>query len=170
MEEEYFSESVREKLIIAGADEISRHGLTNFSLRRVAAACNISCAAPYKHFKNKEELILEIMKKTVFEKDTILPLLQQSKERFRQMFINSGHGASVMRIGAHTSARPDVESYGGWWTQADDMKATLRLISLGRFNVKELIEETHLPEECAEVYARLAKNPTFPIVQFDWTL
>ena len=62
MEEEYFSESVREKLIIAGADEISRHGLTNFSLRRVAAACNISCAAPYKHFKNKEELILEIIR------------------------------------------------------------------------------------------------------------
>ena len=62
MEEEYFSESVKDKLIIAGAEEISRNGISNFSLRRVAAACNISCAAPYKHFKNKEELILEIIR------------------------------------------------------------------------------------------------------------
>ncbi len=62
MEEEYFSDSVRDKLIIAGAEEISRHGMTNFSLRRVAAACNISCAAPYKHFKNKEDFILEIIR------------------------------------------------------------------------------------------------------------
>ena len=53
MEEEYFSDTVRDKLIIAGADEISRYGMTNFSLRRVAATCNVSCAAPYKHFKNK---------------------------------------------------------------------------------------------------------------------
>ncbi|MBQ9085841.1 MAG: zinc-binding alcohol dehydrogenase [Clostridia bacterium] len=79
------------------------------------------------------------------------------------------HIPGITMVGAHTSARPDIESHDGWWTQADDMKATLRLISLGRFNVKELIEETHLPEECAEVYARLAKSPTFPIVQFDWT-
>lgn len=62
MEEVYYSDTVKDKLIIAGADEISRHGMTNFSLRRVAAACNVSCAAPYKHFKNKEDFILEIIR------------------------------------------------------------------------------------------------------------
>ncbi|MBQ3489075.1 MAG: TetR/AcrR family transcriptional regulator [Clostridia bacterium] len=62
MENEYISDTVRDKLIIEGANEISRNGIANFSLRRVAAACNISCAAPYKHFKNKEELILEIVR------------------------------------------------------------------------------------------------------------
>jgi AcrR family transcriptional regulator len=62
MEEEYFSETLRDRLIIAGADEISRYGMTNFSLRRVAATCNVSCAAPYKHFKNKEDFILEIIR------------------------------------------------------------------------------------------------------------
>lgn len=55
-------ESLRERLIIAGTDEISRYGIANFSLRRVAAACNTSCAAPYKHFKNKEEFIIEIVR------------------------------------------------------------------------------------------------------------
>ncbi len=54
-------ESLRDRLIIAGIDEIAEHGITDFSLRRVAAACNTSCAAPYKHFKNKDELILEII-------------------------------------------------------------------------------------------------------------
>jgi len=62
MESEYISDTVKDKLIIEGANEISRHGIANFSLRRVALACNISCAAPYKHFKNKEELILEIVR------------------------------------------------------------------------------------------------------------
>jgi AcrR family transcriptional regulator len=62
MEEEYFSDTLRDKLIIAGASEISRYGISNFSLRRVASACNISCAAPYKHFKNKDEFILEIIR------------------------------------------------------------------------------------------------------------
>lgn len=62
VESEYISDTVKDKLIIEGANEISRHGIANFSLRRVAAACNISCAAPYKHFKNKEELILEIVR------------------------------------------------------------------------------------------------------------
>ena len=62
MEDEYFSDTVRDRLIVAGADEISQYGLHNFSLRRVASACNISCAAPYKHFKNKEEFILEIIR------------------------------------------------------------------------------------------------------------
>jgi threonine dehydrogenase-like Zn-dependent dehydrogenase len=48
------------------------------------------------------------------------------------------------------------------------MKATLRLISLGRFNVNKLIDETYTPDKAPEVYARLASEPSFPIVQFDW--
>lgn len=57
MEEEFGSASVREQLITAGIAELEAHGVADFSLRRVACACNISCAAPYKHFKSKEALI-----------------------------------------------------------------------------------------------------------------
>lgn len=52
--------SVREQLIIAGIEELENHGVADFSLRRVAASCNVSCAAPYKHFESKENLIAEI--------------------------------------------------------------------------------------------------------------
>ncbi len=53
---------LRDRLIVAGLSEIEQHGVSGFSLRRVASACGTSCAAPYKHFKNKDELILEIIR------------------------------------------------------------------------------------------------------------
>ena len=55
-------DKTREHLLVAGIQEIEKHGLAEFSLRRVAAACGVSCAAPYKHFKNKDEFVLEIIK------------------------------------------------------------------------------------------------------------
>ena len=57
MDEELGSASVREQLIVAGISELEVHGVTDFSLRRVASSCNISCAAPYKHFKSKEAFV-----------------------------------------------------------------------------------------------------------------
>jgi AcrR family transcriptional regulator len=54
-------ETVKEKLITAGIKELQNHGAADFSLRRVATACNVSCAAPYKHFKSKEDFIAEIL-------------------------------------------------------------------------------------------------------------
>lgn len=53
--------STREKLILAGMDEITSYGLQGFSLRRVAANCGVSCAAPYKHFADKQELFNQMV-------------------------------------------------------------------------------------------------------------
>ena len=53
--------STREKLIIAGMDDIRFHGVQGFSLRRAAAACGVSCAAPYKHFADKYELFMAMI-------------------------------------------------------------------------------------------------------------
>ena len=54
------SSAVRDRLIEAGIREIEANGLQNFSLRHVAQLCGVSCAAPYRHFKDKEEYINEI--------------------------------------------------------------------------------------------------------------
>lgn len=51
---------IRERLINAGIEEIKNNGVRDFSLRRVAEKCGVSCAAPYKHFKNKDDFILAI--------------------------------------------------------------------------------------------------------------
>lgn len=48
---------LRSELILAGIDEINTYGANDFSVRRVAAACHVSTAAPYKHFKDKKEFI-----------------------------------------------------------------------------------------------------------------
>lgn len=55
------SASLREALIFAGIEEINSHGIRGFSIRRVADACNVSCAAPYRHFKDKNGLIAAIV-------------------------------------------------------------------------------------------------------------
>lgn len=57
MEEANLEESVRTRLILAGLAEMEKHGEGDFSLRRVAKNAQVSCAAPYRHFKDKEEMI-----------------------------------------------------------------------------------------------------------------
>ena len=57
MEENVFADSVRSRLVLAGLAELEKHGAADFSLRRVAKEAGVSCAAPYRHFKDKDELI-----------------------------------------------------------------------------------------------------------------
>ena len=78
------------------------------------------------------------------------------------------HAPGITVIGAHTMARPEVESHTGWFTHRDDINAVLKLCG-GRLCLENLIEETHSPDECPEVYNRLVFDKDFPIVvQFDW--
>lgn len=51
----------RERLILAGVEELNAYGVQHFSTRRVAKACGVSCAAPYKHFKDTHAFIAEIL-------------------------------------------------------------------------------------------------------------
>lgn len=83
-------------------------------------------------------------------------------------YYNKVHGPGITLIGAHTYARPKVESHGGWWTEVDDIKAQMALHSHGRVCLSQLVEETFSPDEAPAVYTRLAENKSFPIAQFDW--
>lgn len=82
---------LREKLLTAGIDEIASHGVNGLSLRRVAAACGASCAAPYKHFKNKDDFINEIIlyvdEKWEHLSRQIAESLDDPKERIAQLCI-----------------------------------------------------------------------------------
>ncbi len=53
--------SIRERLTLAALAEVERFGFEGVSTRRVANACGVSCAAPYKHFKNKNELLVAVV-------------------------------------------------------------------------------------------------------------
>jgi len=78
------------------------------------------------------------------------------------------HGPGITLVGAHTMARPRRDSSDGWWTQHDDMKALKKLTELGRIKLSSLVDEVYSPVDAPEVYARLASQKVFPIVQFDW--
>ena len=62
MEENFTTDNVRSRLLFSGLKELETHGVSDFSLRRVAQDAGVSCAAPYRHFKDKDELIAEIIK------------------------------------------------------------------------------------------------------------
>ena len=60
-----FDEGVRERLVLFGLSELIEHGFRDFSLRRVASAAQVSCAAPYRHFKSKNELVLAVIRHVI---------------------------------------------------------------------------------------------------------
>jgi len=53
--------SIRERLTLTALAEAEAFGFEGFSMRRVARACGVSCAAPYKHFKNKNEILESVI-------------------------------------------------------------------------------------------------------------
>jgi AcrR family transcriptional regulator len=56
----YHHGDLRAELIRKGLRILDQDGYKGFSLRKVAKACNVSQTAPYRHFKDKEELISAI--------------------------------------------------------------------------------------------------------------
>ena len=56
----YHHGDLRNALIEAGIELLNETGPHQFSLRKVAARCGVSQAAPYSHFENKESLLLSM--------------------------------------------------------------------------------------------------------------
>ncbi|WP_058300245.1 TetR/AcrR family transcriptional regulator [Gorillibacterium timonense] len=56
-EKPYHHGDLRNQLIEAGIELLNEEGISGFSLRKVAARCEVSHAAPYSHFKDVKELI-----------------------------------------------------------------------------------------------------------------
>ena len=78
------------------------------------------------------------------------------------------HGPGISLIGAHTNARPNSDSYPGYWTTRDDIIALAKMTRFARLSLGDMISEVHSPSEAVEVYGRLLKEKSFPLVQFDW--
>ena len=81
------------------------------------------------------------------------------------------HCPGITLIGAHTNARPKEDSYPGWFTARDDIKAVLKLLAMGRLDFSSLSYDGNVfsPEECPAVYDRIVNDRSFPtLAQFDW--
>ena len=85
------SRNTKKTLIKAGIHELHENGFSDFSMRRVAAACGVSCAAPYRPFKDKDEFILEIFKyiarKWHMTQNIILSEYESDRDRLIEMSV-----------------------------------------------------------------------------------
>lgn len=83
--------NTRNELIRAGIRELHERGIADFSIRRVAASCGVSCAAPYRHFKNKEDFIDSIIgyinRKWYLEQNMILSEYTTTRERLVEISV-----------------------------------------------------------------------------------
>ena len=111
MEQEFIENSVRTRLILAGMSEIEKHGVNDFSLRRAALSAQVSCAAPYRHFKDKDEFISEIIKyicakwelicheiATVFEADPRRKVVELGVTNLRFWIANPNFRSVLMTV------------------------------------------------------------------------
>ncbi len=85
-------------------------------------------------------------------------------------FYQQVHRPGITIVGAHSHARPKLESCPYYWTVRDDCVAMLNFMAYGRLDATKILSEVHPPEAAPEVYGRLAANKEFPVgVLFDWT-
>lgn len=61
--EKYHHKDLKKQLIEEGSALLAEVGYNDFSLRQVSKILGVSHAAPYRHFKNKEELVVTIVEK-----------------------------------------------------------------------------------------------------------
>ncbi|MBE6602004.1 MAG: zinc-binding alcohol dehydrogenase [Ruminococcaceae bacterium] len=110
------------------------------------------------------DMVLDCMKK--FGRIALLGCTRDSD--FTIDYYRKVHCPGITMIGAHTMARPKVESAEGWWSEKDDATAILELIRHNRLDLACLVNEVHSPNDAPAVFSRLANDKDFPIVQFDW--
>lgn len=89
----YRRNSRREDLIKAGIAEINEHGIAGFSIRRAATACGVSCAAPAKHFGDRNGFLAAIIEYVNLQwRDRQLHIIEENKDSIRAQIIEVSVG------------------------------------------------------------------------------
>ena len=68
----YHHGNLRNELIEKAIDIVNNEGEQALSIRKVAGACGVTYAAPYAHFKNKEDLLTAIQEHITEQFATLL--------------------------------------------------------------------------------------------------
>lgn len=142
--------TLREKLIIEGMQEISLSGVQNFSVRKVATRCGVSCAAPYKHFDDKQaflDAIIEHIRIQWIERqhkilrsypnDLRRQIVEISVDYVRFMVENPNYRTIIMQLGGDSSE-------GGYHIKGSLSGLTQKLIAKYSREVKLTREQARL--------------------------
>lgn len=136
---------VRKRLIDAGLKELLEHGPDDFSLRRVASMAQVSCATPYRHFKDKDELVRAVISQI---RENWLLLSEQIKGIFK-----NGSAELVTELSV-AAVR--------FWVAGDNFAPFLRLGELAEFDspileaIGDYCENSLLEDErCSKIEASI---------------
>lgn len=151
MEQEFIENSVRTRLILSGMSEIEKHGVNDFSLRRVALAAQVSCAAPYRHFKDKEELISEIIKYicakwellcreivSVFACDLRRKVIELAVANLRFWIANPNFSSVLMTV-SHTGTEGLLQFDAPLMQAIDELCGAGEVAEMKKFTVRAMI-------------------------------
>ena len=155
----------REKALRLGADHAFDPFDPEFESKvKAVTGGGVKCAIEVTGNGKALDQVLDCMAK--FGRVALLGCTRNSD--FTIDYYRKVHGPGITMIGAHTLARPTLQSSHGWWTQKDDAECVVKMLQYGRLTFTDMIDETHSPLEAVEVYTRLANDKIFPVVQFDW--
>lgn len=125
--DKYHHGDLKETLIKNGIKLLNEGGTANFSMRKLAARCNVSHAAPYKHFKSKEEIIDEVMKYVLQELEgSLSDIAEQYKDNPQRLTVELGKQYVKFMV-----KNPDY----------------LKLLFLSEFETKIMIKEGNIESE-----------------------
>lgn len=156
-------DSLRERLICAGIEEIAAHGIADFSLRRVANACGVSCAAPYRHFQNREDFIRAtvayINSQWGLLRDNIIRLYQNDPHRrltelcvayIRFLVANDNYRSVLVASGEHWEGEAQMADLLAACMAASDGQEQQRRLYTVRaiiYGTVAMLESGELPNE-----------------------
>lgn len=83
----YHHGDLKTELIKKGLKILDEEGYEAFSMRKVATACNVSQTAPYRHFKDKNELIKAIA----------LNAMREFDENLERAFLEEGDARAQLK-------------------------------------------------------------------------
>ena len=108
----------KEKILEAAFVLMLKNGINGVSTSDIANALGVARSLPYKHFKNKKELVLESFK--LFFWDRFIPEKTNSQDSLRQVieFCEQNLRDIISNSGRDFGAKIDVFSYNALYIEA----------------------------------------------------
>jgi len=145
----YHHKDLKKALIENGIELVNEEGLKTFSLRKVAAACGVSHAAPYSHFQNKELLLnamqthitdefSKLLENTIAEYGKEPNALEHLGKAYVIFFMDNPHYFSFLFI--QSNVRIDLSSIA-------DSGSNYKPFEIYKEVVFSLLEKSKYPQE-----------------------
>ena len=139
----------RTRLILYGLRYMAENGTDNISLRKIAADCGVSCAAPYKHFEDKDDFIAAIIQ-YVADKWTEIAngIINEYPDDMRKQLVEISM-AYIDFLVKYPSFRSVIMA--GFESKNDEIEAQKKISPVSSGIIKEYIKKYDIDEKtCME--------------------